>query len=162
MSTTQIALKYGLFIGIGVIAYNFLIFFLKLEDLQLDFLKAVMWAAGMSIGIQECKRKNDGLIKFKQALSVGALSSTIAGLIDGIYIYFYATILNPKYPQIHKAILLKIYGKTESTPEQQKILEQSLAFVSQPNILFLNAVFMSFFFGLFFGSILGLMTYNEK
>lgn len=162
MSTTRTALKYGLFIGLGVWCYSLAVYFLELNDFELSWLKSVIWIGGMLIGLKEFRTQNNELMTYKQGLGLGVLASTIGGFFEALFLFLNASILNPKLPEMYKAMMMKSYEKSNLSEQDLAAISEIVTFFSKPTMLFVGTVFGGFIFGLFFSLVLAAMMRSEK
>ncbi|TAE51728.1 MAG: DUF4199 domain-containing protein [Cytophagia bacterium] len=162
MSTTRTALKYGLFIGLGVWCYSLAVYFLELNDFELSWLKSVIWIGGMLIGLKEFRTQNNDLMSYKQGLGLGVLASTVGGFFEALFLFLNASILNPKLPEMYKAMMMKAYEKSNLSEQDLAAISEMVTFFSKPNMLFVGTVFGGFLFGLFFSLVLAAMMRSEK
>ncbi len=162
MSTTRIALKYGLFIGLGVWCYALPVYFLNLNDFELSWLKSVIWVAGMFIGLREFKTQNNDLITYKQGLGLGILASTIGSFFEALFLLVNIIFLNPKLPDMYRALMMKAYENGNYTPQEFETIKQLVDFLTKPNLLFVGTVFGGIMFGLFFSLILSAIMLSNN
>ncbi|TAE73067.1 MAG: DUF4199 domain-containing protein [Bacteroidetes bacterium] len=162
MSTTRVALKYGLFIGLGVWCYSLAVHFLNLNDFELSWLKSVIWIAGMMIAIKEFRTQNEELLTYKQGLNIGILSSTIGSFFEALFLLLNIIVLNPKLPEMYRALMMKSYENADLSEKELAQITDLVAFASKPNMLFIGTVLGGILFGLFFSLVLSAIMRSDS
>ncbi len=93
-STARVALKYGLFVGLGLVILYLII---QLAGLGANtsagsinaVLSFVILIIGIVYAIKEFRGLKDGYMSYGQGLGLGSLTSAVAGLISGIFTSIY-------------------------------------------------------------------------
>lgn len=94
-SPFQVAAKYGVFTGVGLIVFSAALYLLGFNgENKLTYLNYVFLAIGIYLGTKEYRDKvRSGFINYGQALGAGALISLFAGLLLAAYMYVFLKFL---------------------------------------------------------------------
>ena len=109
----NIALKYGLIAGVGVVAY-FLLFYCS--DIKLFFNPIIVWGslvvyiAGM---VKACvdQRKMQAEFPFKDALRTAFFSFAVASVVYYVFNYLLYNVFDAELAEVQKEILVEQMGK---------------------------------------------------
>ncbi len=163
ISTTKIALKYGIYIGLGSALLVLVLWALKLEEVAgLQLLDNVIWIAGLVIAMQEFRKLNGGYMKFGQGFNIGLMGGTIAGLIDGFYASIHYRFLNPNLLVKIKDEIISGWEKANMNEEQMEMLKPYAEFIASPNFMFFGGVIGGLLAGLIFGLIISAILQKEN
>jgi hypothetical protein len=166
-STARIALKYGLFIGLGLV-----IFYLVMQLAGLatnntaNMLSIVIWIAILIVGIiyaiKEFKSQNDGFMSYGQGLGLGSLASTVAGLINGIFSYIYMSFID------NSVIKQQMEAQREKLEEQgydDAQIDQAMAMAEKfagPGMAMVGSIFTMLIVGFILSLIISAVMKNER
>lgn len=166
-STARIALKYGLFIGLGLII-SFLV--IQLAGLgtnttanMLSFVILIMvLIAGIVYAMKDFKSQNNGFMSYGQGLSLGSLSSTVAGLINGIFSYIYMSFID------NSVIKQQMEAQREKLEEQgmdDAQIDQAIAMAEKfagPGMAMVGSIFTMLIVGFILSLIISAVMKNER
>lgn len=96
VSTTNAGMKYGLYTGLALIAFDLFLYVAGMKDPAdqgaLQYVGFIILIGGVVLGIKYYKDNNEGLLTYGQGLGAGTVTALIAGIIVAAYIilFFYA------------------------------------------------------------------------
>lgn len=100
VSTTSVALRYGLLTGVVSVIYSFILLATNLEqNTALSLLGLIILIGGIFLAHKTYKENNDGFMSYGQGLGIGTLVSLISGLLGGIFRYVYLEFIDPAAAQ---------------------------------------------------------------
>ncbi len=154
----NIAIKYGIIAGVGVVAY-FLLFYLT--SVELFFNPVVNWGvlvvylAGM---VKACadQRKLQKDFPFKDALRTAFLTFAIASLAFYIFNYLLFNVINPDLAEVQKEILVEQMGKMAGRLQLSELKDQIKEFAKQDFRITIRNTMMSLAQSLIGGFVLSL------
>jgi hypothetical protein len=99
-STARIALRYGLYAGLGLIVFSTII---QLADLSTNpvmgivnfFVSTGILVAATFYAAKEFKSENQGYLSIGQSVGIGSLLGAVAGVLASIFSYIYITVIDP-------------------------------------------------------------------
>ena len=98
ISYQNVAIKYGILVGIAHIVYFLLMGVLGLHDvIELSFLSGLLLVIGIIIAISKYKRLKNGMIRYLEGLSIGAIVGFVSSLLLAIFLVVYINIVNATY-----------------------------------------------------------------
>jgi len=90
VSTTRVALKYGIITAVAVIVYSTLINVTGMtQNRALTSLAFVILIVGIVLGMKDYRAQNNTFMSYGQGLGIGSLISAIVGLIGSMFSMFY-------------------------------------------------------------------------
>jgi type IV secretory pathway VirB2 component (pilin) len=96
VSTTSVALRYGLLTGVISVIYSFILLASNLEqNTALALLSVIILIGGIFLAHKNFKENNSGFMSYGQGLGIGTLVSLVAGLLGGIFRYVYMEFIDP-------------------------------------------------------------------
>jgi hypothetical protein len=166
-STARIALKYGLFIGLGLVIY-YLIF--QLAGLATNttasmfgmVISAIILIVGIVFAIKDFKSQNDGFMTYGQGLGLGALASAVAGLINGVFSYIYMSFIDNS---VMKQAMDMQRQKMEEQGLDDAQIDQAMAMAEQfsgPGMILVSSIFFMAFIGFILSLIISAVMKNER
>ncbi|HMO40568.1 MAG TPA: DUF4199 domain-containing protein [Saprospiraceae bacterium] len=129
----NIAAKYGIMAGVGVVAY-FLLFYMA--NVRLFFSPFVAWGvlvvyiAAMAKAAAD-QRKLQGDFPFKDALRTAFLTFAIASLTYHVFVYLLYNVFDPELVEVQKEILFEQMTAMAKRFELTDLKEQIKDFASQ-------------------------------
>lgn len=167
-TTTQTALKWGAIVGIYSIIQSVIGFVFKLDPTQ----GAYQWVAsilgiavaiiGIVMAMRSFKADNDGFMSYGQGLGIGTMMGGIAGLISGVFNYFYHTFIDPSFMERIKDAQLAAMEEKGMSSEQ---IEQTMGFMnmlSNPSMAIVFAILGGVFLYFIISLIVAAVQKNEK
>ena len=89
----RFGIRYGLFVGVGYIAFFLLMKVLGLhEKPQLAYLNGIILAIGVVLGIKAYKTSVNGNIDYLPGIGVGFMVSLVSSIILGLFFIAYSSI----------------------------------------------------------------------
>lgn len=154
----NIAIKYGIIAGVGVVAY-FLLFYLT--NVKLFFNPIVNWGVlvvylvGM---VKACagQRKHQHNFPFKDALRTAFLTFAITSLIFYVFNYLLFNFLDPNLAEVQKEILVEQMGKMAGRLQLSELKNQIEEFAKQDFRITIRNTMMSLAQSLIGGFVLSL------
>ena len=96
VSPVAVGGRYGLLTGLISIIISFGTYALELEqNSAMRFLTMAVLVGGIGIAMRSFKEQNAGFMGFGQGLGVGMVVSAVVGVLSGIFIYVYTTLIDP-------------------------------------------------------------------
>lgn len=90
VSTTRVALKFGVLTAVAVIVYSTLINLTGMtQNRALTSLAFVILIVGIVLAMKEYRAQNNTFMSYGQGLGIGSLVSAIVGLIGSMFSMFY-------------------------------------------------------------------------
>lgn len=166
-STARIALKYGLFIGLGLIIYYLIS---QLAGLAANttagmigtVISAVILIVGIVYAIKDFKSQNNGFMSYGQGLGLGALASAVAGLISGIFSSIYVSFIDDS--SMKQAMDMQRQKMEEQGMDDAQI-DQAMAIAEQfsgPGMILVISMLSMLFIGFILSLIISAVMKNER
>ena len=97
-SYLNIAIKYGIIVGIAHIVYFIImgVFGLQ-EEVALSFLSSLFLIIGIVKAIKSFKRYKRGMINYFQGLGIGVITGLVSSIILAIFLAFYISVIDASY-----------------------------------------------------------------
>ncbi|HEX8327834.1 MAG TPA: DUF4199 domain-containing protein [Hymenobacter sp.] len=95
VTSTSVGLRYGLLAGLVSIIFSFGLYAAKMENSPLKYVGSVLLVVGIVLAMREFKASNHGFMSFGQGVGIGALVSTVVGVLSAIFAYVYFNIIDP-------------------------------------------------------------------
>ncbi len=165
-TTSQIAVKYGVLLGLTSIVANVIFYVLgmHLERSAITTSVGLLLVIGFVVyGIAQFKKENNFTLSLSQALKTGVGISLIAGIIGGIYLLIFAYFIEPNFTQqiLEKQQEQMILQNPNMTEEQLDMaINMTKKFVT-PGMLFIMGLVWSIFLGFIVSLIAGLVMKKE-
>ncbi|WP_299761853.1 DUF4199 domain-containing protein [uncultured Pontibacter sp.] len=107
VSFQNIAIKYGMIVGVAHILFFLLMRLLDLtNNVELSYLSGFFLIIGIVVAISKFKRLNGGLIKYFEGLGIGVVTAFVSSLILGLFLVLYVTVLDKTYIEAMQASAL--------------------------------------------------------
>lgn len=164
VTTTSVALRYGVLTGLVSIIYMFILF---VSDMTMN--TAAQWAGvvipivGIYLAHQNFKRQNAGFMSYGQGLGIGVTLSAVSGLLTAIFNYVYRTFVDPEMAgRMMETVRAKMEAAGNMTDEQiDAALNMSEKFSSGPiGIVF--GVLVTVFTGFILALIISAFTKHAQ
>jgi hypothetical protein len=166
-STARIALKYGLFIGLGLIIYYLIT---QLAGLAANptagmigmVISAAILIVGIVYAIKDFKSQNDGFMSYGQGLGLGALASAVSGLISGIFSSIYVSFIDNS--AMKQALDIQRQKMEEQGMDDAQI-DQAMAMAEQfsgPGMILVISILSMLFIGFILSLIISAVMKNER
>jgi hypothetical protein len=167
-STARIALKYGLFIGLGLIIYYLISQLAGLAtSTAAGMIGTVISGAILIIGIvyaiKDFKSQNDGFMSYGQGLGLGALASAVAGLISGVFSSIYISFIDNS--AIKQALDMQRQKMEEQGNLDDAQIDQAMSYAEQfssPGMILVISMLWMLFIGFILSLIISAVMKNER
>ncbi len=163
-STAAVGTRYGLLTGLLSVLISFGTYALELEqNSAVRFLSMAVLIAGIAMAMRSFKEQNAGFMSYGQGLSVGMMVSALVGLLSGVFIYVYTTMVDP-------AVITRIMEKgradleakgTMSDAQIDQAMAWSAKFTTGP-MMFLFSIIFTLILGLIISLIAAAFVKNPK
>lgn len=162
-TSTRIALKWGLFLGLTLILITLVMYVTDQSTNGLfNILTLVAMIAFLVLGMREHKMSTGGYMTFGEGVGLGALLSAIAGLLSSAFITFYNVVIDPTIQQrIFEQTRDKLEDQGLSDEQIDQALEISQKFQS-PGFTFIAGVFGTLIIGLLLSLVIAAIIRQNK
>lgn len=109
-TASAVGIRYGILTGLVSIILSFVLNTAGLEQSPAKWLSLLVLAGGIYLANNHFKQQHGGFIGYGQGLSVGAILSLVAGVLNGIFSYVYVTYIDPEF-------IARIMDKTRADME---------------------------------------------
>lgn len=100
LSTSAVAVRYGLLTGIVSIIYTFLILATgQVGNSALGFLGLLILIGGIVLAQRTFRAANGGFMSYSEGLGIGMLVSLVSGLLSSVFSYAYREFIDPSVTQ---------------------------------------------------------------
>lgn len=98
VSFQNLAIKYGILVGIAHIAYFLLMaLFNLIHNVGLSYLSAIFLIIGIVMAISKYKKLKGGMIHYFEGLAIGAITAGVSSLILGLFLVLFVTVFDSTY-----------------------------------------------------------------
>lgn len=162
-TTTKVALKWGIIIGIFSVVFSTLIMVLGLVANQgVGFVAYIIIGIGVFMAMNAYKKENNGFMSYGQGLGIGALMAAVSGLLSSAYSFVYMKFIDPSVmDQIFKKAEADMEKKGLSPEQIDQAMEMSKVFMS-PGAMFVWGVVGSILLGFVFSLIIAAFVKKDK
>lgn len=161
---TTVGVRYGLLTGLISVLLSFGTYALELDqNSAVRFLSMALLIGGIAMAMRSFKEQNAGFMSYGQGLSVGMLVSAFVGVLGGLFIYVYTTLIDP-------AVITRIMEKgradleakgTMSDAQIDQAMAWSAKFTTGPAMLIFSILF-TLILGLIISLIAAAFIKNPK
>lgn len=157
----SVSMKWGLYVGLIMIAYGIILQVAGLATNQaLSLLNYVFLIGIMVMAHKEFKENGDGFMSYSQGLGIGTLTTLIGGAISIVFSYVYVKFIDDSF--LEQVKLQQIEQMEENGMSQQQIdaaMEMSAAFMT-PEVMFPIAMVSMVVIGFIISLIVSAVTKN--
>jgi hypothetical protein len=164
VSTTSVAVRYGLLTGVVSVIYAFILLAANLEqNTALSLLSLIILIGGIFLAHKNYKDNNGGFMSYGQGLGIGTLVSLIAGLLGSIFRYVYMSFIDPSAAQraIDQARAKLEEAGTMSDAQIDQAVQMSQRFSSGPMGVVIGII-MSAIVGFLLSLIIAAITKHNR
>ena len=162
VSTTSVALRYGLLTGLVSIIFSLIQFMTHTDQSPLRWLGLIISIVGITLAHKEFKQRGDGFMSYGQGLGIGTLLSLIAGLMSAVFFYVYVTAIDATFvDHIMEVQRQQMEAKGLEEAQIDNAMEMSKPFMS-PGVMSLFVILFSAFFGFIIALIVSAFTKNTR
>jgi hypothetical protein len=163
VTTTAIAIRFGLINGLIGTVFSLVLFLTKLEQSELRWAGLLISIGCIYLAHTEFKKHNQGFLEYGQALGIGTILSLIAGIIQGVFTYVYVSFIDTEFTQRMLDTArsqMEARGNMDDAQIDQAI-EMTAKFASGGALLIFSVVGGAFF-GFMLSLVIGAFTKNSR
>lgn len=163
-TTTSIAIRYGLIVGIISIIYSLILNItdLSITNQSLSYISFIIIIVGIVLAHKHYKRENNGFMSYGQGLGIGSLLSAIVGLLSGVFAYIYMTFVDEDFmSKMQDVQTAKLEQQGLSDEQIEQAIQMTEKFTG-PVTIFLSAVLGTLFIGFLLSLVISAFTKNSK
>ncbi|QIP17150.1 DUF4199 domain-containing protein [Spirosoma aureum] len=163
-SSTRIALKWGLFLGLALIAITLVMYLTdQAGNGWFNLLTLVAMVAFLILAMRDYRTSTGGYMSYGEGFGIGALLSAVGGLLSAAFITFYNVVIDPTIQQrAFEQAREKLEEQGKLSDEQiDQALEFSQKFQS-PGFTFIAGVFGTLIFGALLSLIIAAFIRRNK
>jgi hypothetical protein len=98
VSYLNIALKYGIIVGVAHIIFFIIMGVLGLQHIvELSFISSIFLIIGIVKAIKSFKRYKNGMINYFQGLGIGVITGLASSVLLAIFLAFYISVIDASY-----------------------------------------------------------------
>lgn len=163
-STARIALKWGAFLGLGLMAITLVMYLTdQTTNPVFSVLTVIAMIACLVLAMRDFRSQNGGYMSYGEGLGTGALLSAVAGLLSAAFITFYNVFIDPTIQQ-------RAFEQAREKLEEQgglsddqidQMMEMSQKFQS-PGFTFIAGVFGTLIMGFLLSLIVAAFIRRNK
>jgi hypothetical protein len=163
VSTTRVALKYGIITAVAVIVYSTLINVTGMtQNRALTSLAFVILIVGIVLGMKDYRAQNNTFMSYGQGLGIGSLISAIVGLIGSMFSMFYLEFIDNT---IIKQSMDKAREDMETRGMDDAQIDQAMSMTEKfmtPGIMFAMGVLSYVIIGFIISLIIAAIMRKDK
>ena len=164
-TTSSVAVRYGLLVGLTNIIYLFAIYALGQESNKpLGWVSlAVVPIIGIFLAHKAFKQSNAGFMSYGQGLGIGMLMMLLSGIIVNAFSYVYRTYIDPEMPgRIQEAMRNEFEATGKMTSAQIDQILATTAKFSTGILGFASGMLFILVLGLLYSLVISAFTKNAK
>lgn len=161
-TTTSVAIRYGLMLGLISTAYSLVMFMTAMEQSPIRWFGLIFSIGGIWLAHQDFKKRNGGFMEYGQGLGIAVLLSVVSGAISSIVSYLYLVFIDNSMIQ---RIIEKARTDMEARGMDDAQIEQGLAMTTKftnPTMILIFGILGAAFFGLLLGLIISAITKHSR
>ncbi|MCS6820260.1 MAG: DUF4199 domain-containing protein [Microscillaceae bacterium] len=161
---TRTALRFGLIVGLGLIIYGLILQVAKLQTNALASWGSTLFLIiGLIFAMQDYKKNNEGYLTYGEGLTIGSLTSAIAGFMSGLFTFVYISFIDNSFvDETLQKLRIDLEKQGQLTDDQiDKVIEMS-AYMLKPGVLFALGVVFTLIFGFVFSLIISAILKKNK
>ena len=163
VTTTAVAVRYGLLTGLVGIIFSFLLFMMQADQSPIRWLGLAITIGGMVLAHRQFKQSNGGFMEYSQCLGIGTLMGLVAGTVNTLFNYVYLTFIDTEYMGRAMDIArAKMEEKGNMTDEQ---IDQAMTWAtkfSSGGWMLLFGILGSLIFAFLISLLVSAITKNSK
>lgn len=163
VSTTRVALKFGIITAVAVIVYSTLINLTGMtQNRALTSLAFVILIAGIVLAMKEYRVQNNTFMSYGQGLGIGSLISAIVGLLGSMFSMFYLEFIDNT---IIQQSMDKAREDMESRGMDDSQIDQAMAMTEKfmtPGFMFAMGVLSYVIIGFIISLIIAAIMRKDK
>jgi hypothetical protein len=167
-TTTQVALKWGAITGLIVMILSSISFLFKMDTnttyttISSIVMYLIIPVTVLYLGMKEFKEANSGFMGYGQGLGIGAMTGGIAGVLSGIFTFFYLKFVDSTVMDRTRDVQM---AKLEEQGLSSEQIEQSMEMMkmfSSPGVVMVATVFTFLLIYFVIALIVSAIQKNEK
>jgi uncharacterized integral membrane protein len=162
-SSTRIALKWGLFLGLALIAITLVMYLTdQASNGWANLLTLVAMVAFLILAMRDYRTSTGGYMSYGEGFGIGALLSAVGGLLSAAFITFYNVVIDPT---IQQRAFEQAREKLERENLSDEKIDQALEFsqkLQSPGFTFIAGVFGTLIFGALLSLIIAAFIRRNK
>jgi len=162
-SSTRLALKWGVILGIALILITLILYLTdQTSNPWFSVLTLVAMIAALVLAMQEYRNVNSGFMTYGEGVGIGALLSGVAGLLASAFSTFYNVVIDPTIQQrAFEQARERLENQGMSDEQIDQALEFSQKFQS-PGFTFIAGVFGTIIIGALLSLIIAAFIRRNK
>ncbi len=162
VSVKQVAIKWGLILGIiSIVLFLAIYFGGLLGESWPGWIGAVFSAGIIYLAHKEFKELGDGYMSYGKGLGIGTLTSVISGAVSSTFSYVYIKFINLDYTtELLDNTRFKMEESGQGEDQIDMAMEMTEKFMT-PEIMFGLGMFMAVLFGFIISLIVSAITKNN-
>ncbi|RYU78496.1 DUF4199 domain-containing protein [Hymenobacter persicinus] len=163
VTTTSVALRYGLLTGLASIIFSFILMATGQEtNVPLSMLGLVIWVVGVVMAHKFFKANNGGFMSYSQGLGIGTIISLVSGVMGAIFRYVYTEFIDSSSTQrAVEAMRAKLEADGMDDAQIDSAVAMSQKFSSGPMAI-VFAILGSILIGFILSLIVSAVTKNTR
>ncbi len=162
-SIKSVAIKWGLINGVIGIA-SFIIYDMLgvIGESWVSFIGSAIFIVILVLAHNEFKKEGNGYMSYGQGLGLGTLTSLIASIISGIFMFVYMSFINTA---LQSMMLDKQIQSMEESGQPQSQIDQAMPFLemtTSPTAMLIFSIVFGVFFGFIIALIVSIFTKNQE
>ena len=161
-SIARIALKWGLITGVALILFSTVLYTFDLTLNRINSVIYLILIGGLILVMLEYRKTNGGYMSYGDGISLGALSSAVAGLLSSLFSVFYTQIIDPGFQErITEKVRAQLEDQGLADDQIDQALEIGQKFQS-PGIAFAVGIFTTILIGVLLSLIIAAVIRRNK
>lgn len=166
-STARVALKWGLISAVISIVYSVILIVIdKYQDPSLNIINSI-FSLVVTVGIliyamKDYRTLNNGYLSYGEGLGLGTLTTTVAGVVVGLFSFVYLKFIDSSSLQKGMAQARDKWEEQGLSEEQIEQAEKYGAMFTSPGAIFVLSVFIALLFGFILSLIVAAVMRREK
>ncbi|MBD2720492.1 DUF4199 domain-containing protein [Hymenobacter armeniacus] len=163
VTTTSVALRYGLLTGLVSIIVSFALNVLHLEQSPARWLSLLILAGGIWLAQHFYKQHNGGYMSYGEGMGIGMLLALVSSVIGAIFSYIYVSFVdNDAITRMLDKARADMESRGGVSDEQIDQAMQMTAKFMTPGFIALFVVLFSLLFGLGLSLVISAIVKNSK
>ncbi len=164
VSTSSVAVRYGIITGIVSIIYSLILFITELNFKQqaLSWISFIILIGGIVMAHRHFKSENGGFMRYGQGLGIGSILSAVVGLLGGIFMYIYIKVIDSSFMERMKEMQIAELEKKNMSEEQ---MEQAMSMTEKftgPEMMVVWSIVGTLLMGFLFSLIISAITKHTR
>lgn len=163
VSPARVALKWGVIMGVAYMIYSTILYLTgQFANAALGWLSFLISIVFLYLAMRDFREQNSGFMSYGEGVSVGTLTSVVAGLISATYGLVYTSFIDPTIPEQMAEKMQEQYEAQGLSDEQIEQTMEMMSWVQSPGMTFLFGVLGAAFGGLIISLIIAAFMRRNK